>query len=63
MQSHHDVLLCLLEHGEKSMDDGNVTVIGPIGSYNIHILKSYAQNLKNMTLFGSGIFTEVRKLK
>ena len=25
------------------MDDGNVTVIGPIGSYNIHILKSYVR--------------------
>lgn len=49
--------------GKKSMDGGNVAVIGPIMSYNIHILKSYAQNLKNMTLFGSEIFTEVRKLK
>lgn len=45
------------------MDGGNVAVIGQIMSYNIHILKSYAQNLKNMTLFGSGIFTEVMKLK
>ena len=45
------------------MDGGSVAVIGPVTSYNIHILKSYAQNLKNMTLFGSGIFTEVRKLK
>ena len=25
------------------MDDGNVAVIGPVASYNIHILKSYVR--------------------